>query len=281
MKTFNDYKQHFYQHLKSITTNISRFDLCFDQYLDNSLKSTTRQKRGSSATVRFRPNNEMPKSWHMFLNILENKRGLFVFLAAKDEHFVCNPYQDVIVTTLDTSVLLHSASTEDLDLSLLTLSNHEEADTWIFLHCQHASVHGMKYVMISTVDSDVLVLVVHFFDKLNFTELWIKFGVGINKKCLAVHEIATSLGPEICLGLTFFHAWTGCDTTSAFENHGKKSHWSRWMDDSRVSKTFQKLSLPTQLDDNDCKELEIFELQVYNRGRTEESIDIASVLPRL
>ena len=157
----------------------------------------------------------------------------------------------------------------------LNPSNHEEADTRIFLHCNHASINGLKFAMISTVDSDVVVIAVHFFSELNLSELWIKFGVGKSKRFLAIHEIAQSLGADICSGLTFFHAWSGCDTTSAFENYGKKSHWKTWMVYPRVTSTFKKLSTPAVLDSEDCKELDIFTLQMYHPGRTEESLDEA------
>ena len=94
-----------------------------------------------------------------------------MLLSEKDDNFVCNPYQDVIATYLDHSLLLHSASTSILDMTLLNLSNHEEADTRIFLHCNYASINGHKFVIISTVDSDVVVIAVHFFSKLNLTEI--------------------------------------------------------------------------------------------------------------
>ena len=42
-----------------------------------------------------------------------------------------------------------------------------------------------------------------------------------------------------------------------------------------MSKTFAKLSTPSDLSDEDRKELEVFELQVDFRGRQEESIDEA------
>ena len=258
-----------------MTLNVPRIDLCFDRYLENNLKSTTRQKRGSSSAVRFKPDTVFPKNWNMLLSNSENKTTLFKFLAKRDENFVCNPYQDVLVALLDSLILLHSASISTFYMNPLTPSNHEEADKRIFLHCHHASINGLKFLMISTVDSDVVVLAVHFFNKLDLTQLWIKFGVGEHKQYIAVHEIVLSLGPEICAGITFFHAWSGCDTTSAFEHYGKKSHWKTWMEFPRIRKTFQKLSTPAQLDADDCKELNIFQLKVYHHGRPEENLDEA------
>ena len=95
----------------------------------------------------------------------------------------------------------------------------------------------------------------------------------LNFWCILAQPIAKSFGPKICSGISFFYAWTGSDTTSAFLEHGKKKHWNVWIKFPRVSKTFAKLSTPSDLSDEDRKELEVFELQVYFRGGQEESID--------
>ena len=54
VKTFKDYKMYFYSHIKSQTSNIARFDLIFDCYINNSLKSTARAIRGLSTSIQFR-----------------------------------------------------------------------------------------------------------------------------------------------------------------------------------------------------------------------------------
>ena len=61
-----------------------------------------------------------------------------------------------------------------------------------------------------------------FFDAISLDTLWIRFGVGNKVKFIACHEIANTLTPEFSKGLIFFHAWTGVDTVSSFESHGKK-----------------------------------------------------------
>ena len=65
VKTFIDYKHHFYSDLRSTTTSISRVDLVFDRYLDNSLKS--KRGSGSSASISFKPQTVIPRNWHAFL----------------------------------------------------------------------------------------------------------------------------------------------------------------------------------------------------------------------
>ena len=130
VKTFPDYKNHFYEHIKSVTRNVARYDLVFDIYLSNSLKSTTRTKRGSS--VAFKTSTPLPKNWHTFLSNSENKTKLFKFLAVKDDLVDFHVYQDVVVTDVDNVTVLHSATPNSLDIEDIYPSDHEEADSRMF-----------------------------------------------------------------------------------------------------------------------------------------------------
>jgi len=62
----------------------------------------------------------------------------------------------------------------------------------------------------------VVVLAIAFFSILDLEELWIAFGAGKAFRYITIHEIAASLGQEKCKSLSLFHAFTGCDQTSAF-----------------------------------------------------------------
>ena len=205
----------------------------------------------------------------------DNKTSLFQFLAEKDNYFKCNLYQDVIATKLDQVVILHSSDPTSIDITDITPSDHEEADSRIYLHCLHASNIGLKNIMIVTVDSDVVVLAVHLFVKLNLEYLWVKFGVGKHIKFIAVHEIVSALTPQYCSGILFFHAFTGCDTVSSFENHGKKSAWMTWKRFPQISETFAKLSTASELNMEDCREIESFVIEMYHKGLTGKNIDVA------
>ena len=48
--------------------------------------------------------------------------------------------------------------------------------------------------------------------QLDLAKLWIAFGVGKDFWFFAAHEIAKVLGPDWCMALPMFHAFTGCDT---------------------------------------------------------------------
>ena len=114
------------------------------------------------------------------------------------------------------------------DSSTIDPCNHEEADTRMILHLAHAvnsnrkstqgalcDVDGGRLygkVMIRTVDTDVVVLALACFHRLQMSNLWIAFGTGKQVRYIPIHLLATYLGPDRCLALPFFHAFTGCAT---------------------------------------------------------------------
>ena len=128
------------------------------------------------------------------------------------------------------------------DISALAPCTHEEADTRIFLHLEDAVHQGHSRVSIRTVDTDVVVLAVASAQRLDLDELWIAFGVGKNFRFFAAHEIAKTLGPDQCIALPMFHAFTGCDTVSFSGGKGKKTAWDTWKAYKEVTPAFCALA---------------------------------------
>jgi hypothetical protein len=94
------------------------------------------------------------------------------------------------------------------DLQAQQPCSHEKADTRVFLHVRHCGKNCFRKVSIRTVDTDVLVLAIAIFHRLELNEVWVAFGTG-NKCCyIAAHEIAQSLGPLTSKVLLMFHAIT-------------------------------------------------------------------------
>ena len=108
-------------------------------------------------------------------------------------------------------------------MSLIKPCSQEEADTRLLLHCKDEVVCGHKIVSIRTVDSHVVAIAVGVFEQILADELWIAFGTGKKYRFIPIHELVASLGSMKALSLPFFHAFTGCDTTSSFSSRGKKS----------------------------------------------------------
>lgn len=153
-----------------------------------------------------------------------NKRELFTFLSEQIVILAAVEGKKVYATQGE-SVLCSEAMA---DMTCLTPCSHEEADTRIFVHVADAIRRGCTKIAIRTVDTDVVAIAIAQVHILTPDELWVAFGTGPNFRYIAVHEIAHTLGPRKSAVLPVFHAFTGCDTTSAFSGRGKKTAWDIW-----------------------------------------------------
>ena len=91
-----------------------------------------------------------------------------------------------------------------------------------------------------------------------------------------VHDLYTYIGPEKTKGIRFFHAFTGCETASAFRNKSKKTAWQTWEICPEASPIFSKLSrYPPILNDGDLEIFEKFVILMYDRASTAVGVDEA------
>ncbi|KAL8593397.1 hypothetical protein ACOMHN_067072 [Nucella lapillus] len=276
-QTFNDYaSQNLVSFLKSqVTPNVTRVDAVWDTYPEDNLKTQTHNRRGLGPRTRIGDGQtRIPKhDWSTgFLKNVDNKRELFPFLSAQ----LVN--QDLggrlLLSTSEESVL----SNRQHDVTGLHPCNHTEADTRIILHLAHAAQQGHQVALVRTVDSDVVILAIHFFTTPGLSQLWICLGSGKKMRDIPIHAISTQLGQLRCLALPLFHAVTSCDTVSHFLGCGKKSAWSAWLSTSELTDTLITLTCnPQELSPQSqhmCT-LERFVLVMYSKscglGRVNEA----------
>ena len=211
-KTFGQYAQIFAESiLKELRSDtLRRIDVVFDRYYQQSQKSDTRERRGSGTRISVKGTTPICNNWQRFLRVNENKEELFSLLAQKLED--SSSAEKVIVATLTEDVKCSST----LDTESICPSNQEEADTRLFLHAKHVADDGHMFISIRTVDTDVVMIAMYVFKKLNVEELWIEFWAGKHKRWLPVHDYVANLGDDMCAALPFWYAFTGCDTVSSF-----------------------------------------------------------------
>ena len=81
-QTFLDYAEHvFLPYVSAQPENTTRVDIDWDVYQTDSLKGTTRQKRGKGVRGRVVPSAAIPKNGKDFLRVDDNKKELFSFLS--------------------------------------------------------------------------------------------------------------------------------------------------------------------------------------------------------
>jgi len=99
-------------------------------------------------------------------------------------------------------------------------------------------------------------------------ELWIDFGVSKNRKMIPVHEICANIPHAIAINLPFFHAFTGCDTVSAFCGIGKRTAWKAWMSFREVDAAFGTLATSDVIHQNTMKLIERYVVLMYDHTST-------------
>ena len=223
--TFGDYANVFAaavtQHFGPKTT---RVDVVFDRYREESIKAGTRSRRvGKKRPVRKiidTPHAPLPCVWANFIALGANKTDLARFLSkslmAKGDTL---PEQYELVTGGGFSNETEARSTRRTGIPLQ--ANHEEADTRLILHSLEAAREGYERVLVHSRDTDVFLLLTHFLPEA--VEVWMIAGTAKKRKCYPVHLVSQRLTPAVRDNILGFHAITGCDSTSSFTGHGKRS----------------------------------------------------------
>ena len=80
-KTFMEYSEIFLPYIKQSIENVQRLDLVWDEYIPNSLKASTRQKRDTGARRRVLPSAMVAQNWQEFLCLDNNKKELLLFFS--------------------------------------------------------------------------------------------------------------------------------------------------------------------------------------------------------
>ena len=112
----------------------------------------------------------------------------------------------------------------DANTKNLAPCSHEEPDTRLLLHVANAVLKG--YRKLCEYSHSIVVLAIAKFNEIKPDELWLAFGTKSSSRYIPVHKIVDRLDTTICKVLPVFHAFTGCDTVSAFAGRGKKTAWS-------------------------------------------------------
>ena len=211
-------------------------DLVWDRYLEDTLKSTARAKRGRGIRRHVVSGTLIPGNWQDFLRVDSNKTDLFQFLSHALIHSFKSTEKQLVITNGE-SILSKPL------LDSISPCMHEEADTHMLLHVYHVAHHGHDKLLVRTVDTDVVVLAASVVQCLGAqVELWLAFGTGKHFRYLPAHKVANELGQKKALALPMFHALTGCDTASIFVGHGKKTAWITWSTLPQFTDALLKLS---------------------------------------
>ena len=84
---------------------------------------------------------------------------------------------------------------------------------------------------------------------------------------IPIHQIVRTFWPDQSLDFLFFHAFSGCDTTSSLSGKDRKSFFDTCTSTDDISSIFKKLSAiatPDEISDDEFKLLEFFVVKLYS-----------------
>ena len=213
----------------------------FDRY-DNemSIKEAERIRRsntlGNGKRYSVSGNRPIPP-WNRFLSVRENKVALIAFLGEyaelKSPQFLKQDETLILAGCFAIPTQTKVITQHNVDINPDFNCDHEEAVTRIIFHAdqvdkENGRLNSMGKTVIKANDTDIMVLAVHYFPRLQHTsELWMELGNVTERmdlrRMVPVHKICEALQPTECAILPAVHCLTGCDSVSAFYGIGKKS----------------------------------------------------------
>ena len=199
--------------------------MVFDSYVEGSIKDSERRRRQVKAPIEMNVINydtplpvEMDRFWASSCNKLKLQMLLHE-QAIKCKIEKPSKVQVVASCFSGASDVVACQSVKD-GCSVEVPELHpdvEEADARIIPHAMHAVKSRMKCIIVLSGDTDVFVLLMHYWNLLHsngLCELWLRAGVGDSTRYIPVHTIVSRVGGEFCHVLPLVHTLTGCDYTS-------------------------------------------------------------------
>ena len=238
-------------------------------YRDISITNVERDIRGEVQGVQLANMSatQIIRQWRRFLSQMKNKTSLIRFLA---NEFKKEKYKEILqrqrkVLFITSEEKWWKITGESVEEVPELTSSQEQADTRLLLHASHASQEGHRAVIVVTEDRDVFVLLLSFCRAMNTTILQM-CGSSTRTKVIDMKKITTVLGEDTCIGV---HAFTGCDSVSAFAGNGKTKALKMLKDYAEVKETFSRLGEEWQLPPDLFTRIEKSTCDLYSSRATE------------
>ena len=282
-KTFGEFAMELLDRILRVGSRASRIDVVFDDYREASIKNIERGRR-SAGNLLFQSivSSTSIKQWGLFLSSGKNKNALIGFICAewkKEEYRNKLASKNLYITDGECVYKL----TADACLVVDELrSNHEEADTRMVLHANHAS-QTSNQILISSPDTDVFVICLGMQHMINASVFFLT-GVKNSRRIIDITTVTDNFfetvnqceaSKELILeALIGIHSFTGCDTISAFAGKGKVKPLNLMMKDKKYVETFSRLGKSVNVDDDVMNEIKRFVCHIYGWRGTQSLQDV-------
>ena len=202
--------------------------LCLDKYVPNSIKDSERKIRGAvdSQYIISGPEQKIRQSGQKLLQngIFKNEFGKFLLREWKKDHYWHLLEGKILVASFGGECYQYvpdDSQTIEVSMPEHLQGDHEEADTLIAFHMANITARN---ITVRASDTDVLVILIGSIGRLrvevrSMMSVYLDCGMGNNRRYINISMIVEHL-EEKKLGLAKaipgYHAFTGCDFTSAF-----------------------------------------------------------------
>ena len=262
-RTFGDIAENIFKFAIQAANASSRIDIVFDVYRENSIKTAEREGRGESSGLAHGNivAGQKIQQWRRLLRSSTSKTALIKFLC---EAWKNDPYPEklgskvLFITCEKQCFKVTKEGSEAIDELTTT---QEEADTRMLLHAKHAS-SNYKSIVIVTEDTDVFIICVAIFRQIS-SHMYIQCGTKNRFRHIDISKIGQSLGENTCKALQGMHAFTGCDSVSAFSGRGKVSALKLVMKGGRLQKAMAGLGKTWTLSEELFTLLQEFTCKMY------------------
>ena len=170
-----------------------------------------------------------PKQWSKALHVSSNKTAVVTFLVDEWQRGKYAPLIDrhsLFVTSGEQCWLFRTGAGDGNSVLRFRVQelecSHEEADTRIFLHAQHAAEAGHSTVIIRSPDTDVAIIACGLAGQIS-ARLILQTGTAQRMRYLDLTAIRAHLGNNVATSLIEMHSMTGCDNTSAISRRRKRA----------------------------------------------------------
>ena len=264
-----------YQRISDLAQGYGRVDIITDRYFNGSLKEGLRESRGVGSFFEFTDTTKIPSNFQKdFLKVSYNKDHLYQYLGRK--FIEIHSSDQILVVTYNDSVL----TSANVEMDGIGYCTSEEADQRVVRHVLNVAKCGIWHdIVVKTSDTDVFILLLAFFPyikEVSDSEIYCIYGA--EAKYYHIISIVETLNISVLKALPFFHAFSGCDTTSSFYKQSKVAMWDLWMKYpfyEQLTKVFQVLSTqPSEISSPQIDEIEKFLKYVYYTSFEVDSLDI-------
>ena len=220
------------------------------------------------------PKTKKPVDWKQFLKNSDNKKRFIEILLEvwSSKRFASKLNGKKLTLICEGKAIQLSTMNNDVTSTYIPEieSDQEETDTRVILYCFHAKQNGCKNVVVRSPDSDlffILVSYVHDFDDMT---VYFQTGMKNKKRLIDITSLGKHYSDEYCKALLGLHAFTGCDSTSAFKGKGKVRAIKWMLKDEKILKAAAALGNDWTLSDDIISGLQRLTCRLYGMPRVND-----------